>query len=113
MEENFGNNFKKNFKEEFDKNHENNLEKKYEEPHFNENLKLNHRYQIDSIIEDNNRPPPPGTPSYKLYNRTNYNLPDLFLPCRSPQFSLKLCPRHDCVGPMFENCFALYLRCHC
>ena len=51
----------------FEENHEENLEEEFEKPYFEENLKLNRRYQInfekdDNDHNDDNRPPPESPP---------------------------------------------------
>ena len=38
----------------FEENHEVNWEEKFEEPYFNKNLKLNPRYQIIFVKDDDN-----------------------------------------------------------
>ena len=70
FEENIEDNLEENFGEKFEENHEENLEEEFEERHFEENLKLNQLYQINSEKDDNNHnddnrspPEPPPTNS--------------------------------------------------
>ena len=51
--ENFEDNLEENFGKKFKEQHEENLEEKFKEPYFDENLKLNRRYQINSEKDDN------------------------------------------------------------
>ena len=74
FEDDFEENFKKTFEQNVEENFEDNLEDKFEEPYFEENLKLNRRYQISSEKDDDdhnddNRPPPELPPPNSKSNR--------------------------------------------
>ena len=80
MEENFENHLEENFEEKLTENHEKNLEEKFEDHYFEENLKLNRRFQISSEKDDDNhnddnRPPPEPPPinsqTEKIITRKN------------------------------------------